>query len=301
MLRCAHATVSGELLSDRLGVSRVAVWKHIHGLRELGYDIQAGPGGYRLEKDPDALFPWEFPGREDRVHYFDEIPSTMDVARDLARRGCPDFTVVAAGRQTQGRGRLQRTWQSAEGGLYVTLVLRPAIPPARAYRVNFAVSLVLAETLQACFGLDAKLKWPNDVLVDGKKISGMLSQMETEADTLAYLNIGLGVNVNNDPTPVEPGATSVRLLLSREVSRKKLLAELLDRIEERLAGSLEGVVERWKARTVTLNRPVRIVTAGETFEGLAVDVDKDGALVLRLGDGSPRRVIYGDCFHSAGT
>jgi BirA family biotin operon repressor/biotin-[acetyl-CoA-carboxylase] ligase len=224
----------------------------------------------------------------------------METARDLARQGCPHFTVVVAGRQTRGRGRLQRAWQSAAGGLYFTLVLRPEMPPGWIFRINFAASLVLAEVLDERYGIDARLKWPNDVLVGDRKICGMLSEMEAEPDAVHYVNIGMGVNVNNDPTPAEAGATSLCLLLSRRVPRKQLLADILERLEERLQGSLEGVIETWKGRTVTLNRWVRVVTGRETHEGLAVDVAEDGALVLRLADGSHRRVIYGDCFHSGG-
>ena len=211
ILHSDSGTVSGELLSDRLGVSRVSVWKHIQKLRELGYDITSGPGGYCLEGDPDAAYPWEFPGRERQIHYFEELPSTMDVARDLARKGCPHFTLVAAGRQTRGRGRLERVWQSARGGSISPWCCGLRFPPAWIYRVNFAASLVLAETLEDRYGLDAKLKWPNDVLVEGKKISGMLSEMEAEPDCRRLRQHRHGHQRQQRSDPDEPGATSVCL------------------------------------------------------------------------------------------
>lgn len=297
ILRSEGGPVSGESIGRSLGVSRVSVWKHIQKLRELGYAIASEAGGYRLLESPDALYPWEFPGREDRVHHAARVSSTMEVARELARGGCDHLTLVVAEEQTQGRGRLKRVWQSAPGGLYFTMVLRPEIAPLEMFRLNFAASLSLAEALERQYGLNAGLKWPNDVLVDGAKISGMLSEMEAEADTVRYVNVGMGVNVNNDPGAAVGNATSVSRLLGRTVPRRELLTAFLDRFESRLSAGLASVVDEWRRRTVTLQRPVRIVTLRESLEGTAVDVDENGALLLRLPDGGQTRVIYGDCFH----
>jgi len=222
----------------------------------------------------------------------------MDVARGLARNNCPHFTVVISGRQTKGRGRLDRTWLSSEGGLYFTMVLRPKIPPALSSRVNFAASMILARTLRKMFEIDARVKWPNDILIDGRKVSGLLSEMEAETDRVRFINVGVGINVNNDPTVVEPMATSLKKILGRKIARRALLSEFLDGFESRLnRGALEHVVSEWKKYAETLNRHVTIVTDREISEGLAVDVDKDGALILKLADGSVKKIIYGDCFH----
>ncbi|GAF85753.1 unnamed protein product, partial [marine sediment metagenome] len=129
ILRKENEVVSGEMLSSELGITRVSIWKHIRRLRESGYSIIGTPKGYRLINSPDIPFSWEFPERESQIHYFSEVTSTMDVAKDLARKGCPDFTVVVAGHQKKGRGRLKRIWFSSEGGLYFTIVLRPKISP----------------------------------------------------------------------------------------------------------------------------------------------------------------------------
>jgi BirA family biotin operon repressor/biotin-[acetyl-CoA-carboxylase] ligase len=222
----------------------------------------------------------------------------MDIARELARKQCPHFTVVIAGRQKKGRGRLKRNWLSSEGGLYFTIVVRPNIPPVLSSRVNFAASMTLAQTLRNMFNINAMVKWPNDVLVDGKKISGILSEMEAEIDRVSFISIGIGINVNNDPTPYEPMATSLKKILGREVSRKDLLKAFLDDFEHTLNDSdLDNVVSDWKRYAGTLNRHVRIVTAHEVYEGLAEDVDDNGALILKLSDGSMKKIIYGDCFH----
>ena len=297
-LRSRKDIVSGEYLSSTLGISRVSVWKHIHKLQELGYNVLSASNGYQLIGSPDILFPWEFAGRESSIHYFSVLSSTMDMAKDLARKNCPDFTVVIAGRQTKGRGRLNRQWLSDDGGLYFTLVLRPDIPLPMSSRVNFLASLTLARVLRDMYQIEAAVKWPNDILVDDRKLSGMLSELEAEADRVFFINIGMGINVNNDPTGVEPGAISLKNMLGREISRVRLLSRFLDEFEERLKNAeFENIISEWKQYTVTLQRQVRIVTQREVTEGLAVDVDENGALIVKLADGSFKKIIYGDCFH----
>lgn len=296
-LRTSDDVVSGEALSGVLGVSRVSVWKHIKKLQESGYVIASTPKGYRLEASPDIPYPWEFPAREDRIHYYSEIGSTMDAARDLARSGCPHLTVVVADVQTRGRGRLARTWVSARGGLFFTMVIRPEIPPFLAHRLNFMASATLADLLARRFQVNAGVKWPNDILVDGRKLCGMLSEMAAAEDRVEYVNIGMGINVNNDPTDQEPNATSLIRLLGRRTSRTEILSAFLADWENRLRTvDYDAVIPEWKRRTVTLNHRVRIVTTEETAEGVAEDVDPDGALILRLADGTRKRIIYGDCF-----
>ena len=298
ILRSEKDVVSGEVLSNRLGISRVSVWKHIKKLQEVGYNIEATPKGYLFISTPDALYPWEFEGKKYHIHYFDEVDSTMDIARNLARKQCPHFTVVIAGRQKKGRGRLKRNWLSSEGGLYFTIVVRPKIPPVLSLRINFAASMILAQTLRSMFNINAMVKWPNDVLVDGKKISGILSEMEAEIDRVSFISIGIGINVNNDPTPYEPMATSLKKILGKEIPRIEVLKAFLHHFEDELNDAdFENVVSEWKRYTETLNRHVRIVTTHEVSEGLAMDVDDNGALILKLADGSMKKIIYGDCFH----
>lgn len=303
-LRNAPDVVSGEHLSTLLGVSRVAVWKHIRSLQAAGYPIASSPRGYRFDlAAPDLLRPWEFPGREDRMHCFDAVSSTMDIARRLAREGSPAFTVVTADRQTSGRGRLDRVWHSRPGGLYFTIVLRPDLPPQLSSLATFAAGLTWARLLREDYGLDVGLKWPNDLLARERKLSGMLSEMEAQGDLLTYVNIGIGLNVNNDPSAEEPGAIALAAMAGRPLSRRDLLAGFLERFEPRMrdARGLEGIIAEWKPFAVTLGRPVRIVTTRETVEGIARDVDDTGALLLELPNGALQRIIHGDCFHTAGS
>ena len=296
-LRSRNEVVSGEHLSAALGISRVSVWKHIHKMQELGYEILSTPNGYRLISSPDVLFPWEFSGQDFNILYYPELPSTMDTARELARKNCPDFTVIIAGRQTKGRGRLNRRWVSDDGGLYFTMVLRPEIPVQLSFRVNFLASLTLAKVIRDMLQVEARVKWPNDILVDERKICGMLSELEAEADRIFFISIGLGINVNNDPSAAEPGASSLKKICGREISKKELLARFLEVFGDCMrTADFENVISQWKNYTLTLGRQVRIVTQREESEGLAVDVDDNGALVLELADGTQKKIIYGDCF-----
>ena len=301
LLRNEAAVISGEVLSTRLGLSRVSIWKHIQGLKGMGYEIDATAKGYRLVKSPDIPFAWEFPGREDHIHYYERASSTMGIAREMARQRCPEMTVVVAGIQTKGRGRMNRLWRSGKGGLYFTLVLRPAVAPVNGARINLYAATVLARTLKEVFDIDAGVKWPNDILVDEKKVSGLLSEMEAEFDRVTYMNIGIGINVNNDPTHHESGATTLKHLLGRSVSRVDFLASFLDAFEANLSTAVSNqVIDQWKQSTVTLNRPVKVVTPRSVTEGVAVDVDENGGLMIRQKDGSIKTVVYGDCFHGDG-
>jgi BirA family biotin operon repressor/biotin-[acetyl-CoA-carboxylase] ligase len=298
ILKHNEGIVSGQFLSGQLGISRVSVWKHIQKLQDLGYEILATANGYRLINCPDVPYPWEFPGWESRIIYYPELPSTMVVAKELARKDCPDFTTVIAGRQISGRGRLNRLWISEEGGLYFTMVLRPDLPPVFSYRVSFLASLTLARLLRELFKIDASVKWPNDILVNERKISGMLSELEAEADRLAFINIGVGINVNNDPSTVQAEATSIKRILGRKVSKKDILFRYLAAFENKMqTADFDRVVQEWKQYTVTLNRDVRVVTNKKVITGRAVDVDNTGALILECADGSVQKIIYGDCFH----
>jgi BirA family biotin operon repressor/biotin-[acetyl-CoA-carboxylase] ligase len=234
------------------------------------------------------------------IHYFPEVSSTMDIAREMARKGHSHFSVVIAGRQTSGRGRLRRTWYSDDGGLYFTLILRPNIPLQWCFRVNFAASLALCRTVRRLTGLNAAVKWPNDILIDGKKLSGMLSEMEAEAEMVSFVTVGIGINVNNDPTEYEPNACSLRQLLGKPVSRKEILALFLDELQTYLDeadDNPEKTIAEWKQFTCTLGRRVSVITQLETSTGLALDIDSTGALILELPDGSHKKVLYGDCMN----
>jgi len=296
-LKSENKALNDEKLSEDLGIFDTTIQQHIRELQDLGYHISETDKGYHLTNEPDVLFPWEFEKRESHIHYFSEVNSTMDVARNMAKDDCPHFTVIIAESQTKGRGRLKRKWISEEGGLYFTIVLRPDMPITLVHMVNFCASLSLAKILQNHFSLNAKVKWPNDVLVDDKKISGLLSEMEADDNGIYFVNIGIGINVNNDPALEEPNATSLKKLLGKDVLRKTILSLFLDEFENSLnLSNVNKIMIQWKKYTMTLGKEVRIVTSRETTEGTAIDVDESGALILKLEDGSLKKIIYGDCF-----
>jgi BirA family biotin operon repressor/biotin-[acetyl-CoA-carboxylase] ligase len=297
-LRDSRGIISGEILSSRLGISRVAVWKHIQKLLESGYQIEPGPKGYRLIASPDTPFAWEFPAREPHFHYFAEVSSTMDIARDIARKGCPDFTLVVAEKQVNGRGRMDRHWESSAGGLYFTMILRPKILLSQSPLLNFAASLVLSQTIREKCHVEATVKWPNDILVHGRKISGMLSEMEAEAELVSFINIGIGININNTPSPDIPSAASIKSITGVTHNRREFLSDYLDRLEDRLHDQdLGSVIPEWKTVAATLGRQVKVITRTGVTQGTAVDVDEGGALLVKIADGSLKKVYYGDCFH----
>jgi BirA family biotin operon repressor/biotin-[acetyl-CoA-carboxylase] ligase len=193
---------------------------------------------------------------------------------------------------------MQRTWQSAGGGLYFTVVVRPDIPMMLAGLVNLAAAVDMAKLLRSLYQVDACLKWPNDILVDNHKLCGLLSQMEAEGDQVAHMNIGIGLNVNNAPETESPIAISLKALLGRPVPRREILVAFLNIFEKRmLTFDPHVVISEWKSNNVTLGRRVRVITVKDMVEGTAVDVDSHGGLILQLSDGTRQTVMHGDCFH----
>ena len=290
--------LSGEILSEQFGISRVSIWKHIRSLKEDGYVIDASARGYRLVSSPDLMLPYEFPGLEERIHYFPEIGSTMDAARELARKGAKEGTIVIAEAQAHGRGRLSREWLSPKGGIYFTLILRPRISPAYAPRINLMASVAVATTIKKLFGLNAELKWPNDVLIEDRKVCGILAEMDAEMDVINFVNVGIGINANTSVPQFVKTATSLKDVLGREISRKDFLSVLLGEIERQQALLMEAdLIEEWKKLSGTLNKYVRILSPGEVIVGQAIDIDTTGALILKERSGSLKKALAGDCIH----
>ena len=297
-LREGSGYVSGEVLSSQLGVSRVSIWKQIHSLQKDGYVIESGPRGYKLISSPDLLLPYEFPSLEERIHYFPEISSTMDEARELARRGAPGGTIVLTEVQGRGRGRLTREWLSPKGGIYFTLIVRPSINPAYAPRINLMGAIAVAATIRRLFGIDAELKWPNDVLLAGRKVCGILAEMDAEMDATNFVNVGIGINANASIRQFGDCATSLKDVLGKKISRKEFFSTLLAEIEGRQPLLMQpDLIDEWRKLSGTLNTDVRILSLGEEIVGLALDIDPSGALMIKEASGTLRKVVAGDCTH----
>ncbi len=237
----------------------------------------------------------EFIGQ--RVIYYSTLPSTMEAARQEARWGAPAGTVVVAEEQTAARGRLNRSWCSPRGCLSFSVILRPNI----AYLLNMIMlaSLAVARAIEKVTGLKAEIKWPNDVLIKGKKVCGILIESEIRRTSLVYVIIGIGINVNlhlNDFPDLVPTATSLSDEAGKEVSRLKLLRQLLIEMEQLYQQLPDGdsVYEPWRDNLVTLGKAVRVQSGETVFEGVAESVGKDGSLLVRQQDGSLARVVAGD-------
>ena len=301
--------VSGEKLCERLGVSRVAVWKAIAKLRRLGYVIEAKPKqGYKLVKRPNIPYPWEVKrrlgdvtviGRE--VKYFESISSTQEAVKEEALKGASEGLVVIASEQRKGKGRLGRPWFSPRGGLWMSVLLRPDVPPIKAPLLTLMAAACIADSLEE-YGVKASIKWPNDVMINGKKIAGVLAEADIEMDRVNYVALGLGVNVNVPvnlmPDELKPLATSMSELLGKEVDLAEFACKLikaLDRqYEDYRLKRFPLLLERWKSKLLGLGQRVLVKTAYEEVEGLALDVDEDGALFIRKSDGSTIKVYSGD-------
>jgi BirA family biotin operon repressor/biotin-[acetyl-CoA-carboxylase] ligase len=300
---------SGAALSDKLGLTRSAVWKHVETLRNLGYRIEAVPSrGYRLVAVPDRLTSLELSpllnthdlGRT--LHAFDTLASTNATAFELANEGALNGEVVIAEQQTAGRGRRGRTWVSpARKNLYFSAVLRPELPPQRAPELTLVAAVALAETVREA-GADAFIKWPNDVQIGGKKVAGILTELSAEADRVHFVVLGVGVNLNaglaDFPPEVQELATSLKLARGTEVPRALFTAALWTRLEHWLDVHAEDgfgpVREAWKALCSTIGAEVLVKTEKTELRGVAEDIDETGALMVRLPDGKLERVLAAD-------
>lgn len=292
--------ISGVKLSQVLNISRVAVWKHIKALKESGFDIESRPKGYVLLNHEDLLLPFCFKKEfQKKIFHFQELESTMDKAKFLAKNKALHLSVVIAENQTTGRGRLNRKWFSSKGGLWFTLILKPKAPPQLSYIYNFAASLSLSRSLRQLFGVDVSVKWPNDILLNGKKLVGLLSEMETRGDMVEFLNIGIGINVNNQPQKNEPKAISLKDVLHKNLSRRLILETFLENFKNQIQTiDCHRIIELWKKQTSTIGSHVRIETLTDAYEGLAIDVDEAGTLIIKDNKGKIKKIIYGDCFHT---
>ena len=300
--------VSGEAISDKLGLTRTAVWKHVEALRSHGYRIDAVPArGYRLVGVPDRLTPLELRpllnthDLGQTLHWYEELGSTSDRAKELADEGADPGTVVVAETQTAGRGRRGRVWASPpRRNLYFSVILRPELPPARAPELTLVASVALCDALRQA-GVQAGIKWPNDLLVSGRKIAGILTELAAEPDRVHWVVVGAGVNVNaraeDFPEELRAAATSVLLERGQAAPRALFAAACFTALEEWLDRHAEDgfgpVRDAWRERSVTLGREVIVEADGREIAGNAEDIDESGALLVRSRAGV-ERILSGD-------
>lgn len=300
--------ISGEKISRELNISRTAVWKHVESLKQEGYTIDSVPRrGYKVLAAPDVLFPGDIKssletkvlGRD--IHYFHSVDSTNRVAKELAEKGASEGTLVIAEEQTQGRGRMGRPWISPAGGIWMSLILRPHLPPYRVQGITLVASVAVVEAIKAVTGLRPLIKWPNDIYLEDKKVCGILTEMKGETDRVDYIVIGIGLNANNTFSGLKeeaPAAGALRGFLGRQTDRKELVRSILSFLEKAYLGycreGIDPVLEQWRNNNFTLGRHVVLRMGGREFAGVAEDITAEGGLLLRDSQGSTRVFYSGE-------
>lgn len=294
-LKEAEDYISGQELCERFGVSRTAIWKAVNQLKEAGYEIEAVQNrGYKIISVPDRLSETElqsirktsWAGQE--IFYYDVTDSTNARAKQLAEEGHPNGTLAVAEKQEAGRGRRGRSWEAPAGsGIYMTLVLKPEIDPNNASMITLVAALAVAGAISKCTGKSAGIKWPNDIVMNGKKVCGILTEMSAQFDYVNHIVVGIGINVHNEyfPKEIEQMATSIYLETGEHMNRAALIEEVLEQFERYYAvylktEDLSGLVREYNASLVNINKSVRVLDPKEPFEGKAMGITDRGELIV---------------------
>lgn len=320
----SSAYLSGQALSKTFGLSRTAIWKHINAIKEMGYEIEASPAkGYRLnlqnlpfnEIEIASNLKTSFIGKY--ISFYKEIDSTNNAAKEFASKGAKEGFAVIADSQKKGKGRLGRKWESPVGvNIYTSVILRPDISPVFAPQLTLVAAVAVAETISKYLNppsphlgtdfksvpMDISVKWPNDILINSKKVSGILTEMISEMDKINFVIIGIGVNVNMTqkmfPDALKPIATSLQEETGRDISRTDFIQMLYLNLEtwykKYLKHGFAPVRKAWTGYFSMAGKRVRVQQMGKTAEGIALGIDNDGALLLREENGNIARIISGD-------
>lgn len=304
-LREADDYISGQELCNRFGVSRTAVWKAVNQLKEAGYEIEAVQNrGYKLIGIPDRLSKRELESIRKtqwagcEIFYFPSIDSTNTKASQLAEEGYPTGTLVVAERQESGKGRRGRNWASPEGnGIFMTLILKPEINPNNASMLTLVAALAVSKAITKCTGRPAGIKWPNDIVMNEKKVCGILTEMSAQFDYVNHIVIGIGINVHNESFPEELShmATSLYLESKEHFNRAALIEEILEQFEDYYAvylktEDLSGLVKEYDISLVNRNQQVKVLDPKEPFEGKAMGITPRGELIVDTWES--RKLVY---------
>ncbi|MEG3225401.1 MAG: biotin--[acetyl-CoA-carboxylase] ligase [Methanobacteriales archaeon Met13] len=301
-----------EEVTSHTGITAEELQTEIESLKSDGYLIDSSPSeGYRLLKSPNLLLPYElqrelrteYIGRN--IHYFPEVDSTNEVAKKLAEEGAVEGTLIIAESQSRGRGRHGKRWLSPEGGVWMTIILRPNIPPVKAPHLTLLTGVAVAQTLKNEFQLDVGIKWPNDILIGDKKVCGILTEAAADQGELNYVVVGIGIDLNVDlelfPPKLREGATSLQFELEKEVYGVELVQIFLKNFEDIYEKFKEDkfpeILSQWRQLSKTIGKNVEIHKRGRVVHGEAVGITKDGFLILELKDETLRKVLSGECIH----
>ena len=312
ILMDAHGKcVSGEQMSNILGISRAAVWKHMKVLEREGYEIESIPGtGYRLSVIPDIMdskiisYGLKTKRFGNCIEIYQTIDSTNSRAKKLALEGAQEGTVVIAETQIAGRGRMDRKWVSpAKKGLWCSIILKPHIAPEKAPQLTVLAAIAIVKALEEFVGLKADIKWPNDILINGKKLCGILAEIQAEPDKIHSVVLGIGINVNMQkddfPDELKGSATSILIEKGIAISRNNLLLILLENLEviydEYIkSNSLFPFLAFYKSHSISIGENVTVIERNSTFEGYAQNIDEDGALLVKTADGNIKKIFSAD-------
>lgn len=300
-----------EELASQAGITVDELRDEIQALLGDGFVIESSKEGYQLVEIPNRLLPYQIQGDlqtsyigHDIRHFF-EVDSTNEVAKELAEEGASEGTIVIAEVQRRGKGRRGKRWLSPEGGVWMTIILRPDIPLAKAPLLTLITGVAVAETLKTRCGLDVGIKWPNDILIGEKKVCGILTEVSENRGALEYVVLGIGIDLNVDvedfPLDLKEGATSLKNELDREIYGVELVQKFLEKFEEVYEEFKEGqfldILAQWRRLSTTIGRQVEVHKKGRLVVGEAVGINREGALILEEEDGTLLKVISGECVH----
>lgn len=309
LLKERRGYLSGQELCERFGVSRTAVWKVMNQLKEDGYEIEAVRNkGYVLRSTPDILSKEEL---ESTIHtewagthvaFFEQTDSTNTQIKRLAEAGAPHGTLAVAEIQEGGKGRRGRSWVSPPGvGIWMSLLLRPQIDSVSASMLTLVMALSVSRGIREATGIDAQIKWPNDLVLNRKKICGILTEMSTELMEIQYVVIGSGINVSQEDFPEEIKATATSLFMEtgERYQRSSIIAQAMKAFEEYYRSfcateDMSGLKEEYNKRLVNLGREVLVLAPAGEYSGISEGINEKGALIVRLADGSTTEVISGE-------
>lgn len=302
LLEKQESHISGQQLSEELNISRTAVWKHMNELKKDGYGIEAVQRkGYKIVSYPDKVskntLQWgletEWLGQH--LHHYPQVESTQDIVHQFAKQGKPHGTVVIADEQVKGKGRMAREWSSPEGkGIWMSFLLRPLLPPVQAPQLTLLTATVLAQVIAEESDLCPRIKWPNDILVNHKKVSGILTEMQAEQDRIQYVVLGIGINVNQNekdiPTSLAHKASSLKMESDKEWDIQRTIQAILRSFETTydtfIEQGFQGVKQEWERYGYKIGEKVTISTMKRNFNATLVGIEADGALIAKDEEGN---------------
>jgi len=299
--------ISLDDIEIEIDISKTEISDEIQSLIEEGYPIDTLKSGYRLNKT-NIVLPYEirsnlqtnYMGK--KIYFFKEVDSTNLVAKKLANEGAAEGTIVIAGKQRRGKGSRGKKWISPSGGVWMTIILRPDVEPNKAPQLTLVTGVAVAETLIQELGLDVEIKWPNDILIDNKKVSGILTEVKTNIIGVEYVLVGIGIDLNIDiPPELRDTATSLQAELEREIRGAELIQKFLQNFEDNYnefkADNFPYILNKWRRLSGTVGKYVELRRKGGVIRGEAIGISKNGRLVLEMDNGNLRKVISGECTH----